>query len=155
MNRLPQRLALTVAALTLSSNALAYVADGYLNDWLNSAQLTGSSDVKSGVGIFANDNGNPSGLGGQAYDTEYLMADVDWTTNTLHVAVVTGMRPDYGGTDYPDGSAGWRPGDQRVFVSDIRKIGDELGWSPKTGVREGVGRLFEWIRDHRSLFDHI
>jgi CDP-paratose 2-epimerase len=49
----------------------------------------------------------------------------------------------------------WRPGDQRVYISDIRKIGDELGWSPKTGVREGVERLFEWIRDHQSLFDHI
>lgn len=51
--------------------------------------------------------------------------------------------------------ADWRPGDQRVYVSDIRKAERELGWRPKTSVREGVARLFEWIRDNQELFTHI
>jgi CDP-paratose 2-epimerase len=40
----------------------------------------------------------------------------------------------------------WRPGDQRVFVADIRKAARELGWQPKVGVEQGVGRLFSWVK---------
>ncbi|MBI4559345.1 MAG: GDP-mannose 4,6-dehydratase, partial [Candidatus Hydrogenedentes bacterium] len=46
----------------------------------------------------------------------------------------------------------WRPGDQRVYVSDVRKIAAELGWQPKTRVREGVIKLIEWVRANRTLF---
>jgi CDP-paratose 2-epimerase len=34
-----------------------------------------------------------------------------------------------------------RPGDQRVFVSDVRRAAADLGWHPRTGVREGVEQL--------------
>ena len=47
----------------------------------------------------------------------------------------------------PDVRAGaWRPGDQRYYVSDTSKMRRETGWSPKVGVREGVGRLYAWLR---------
>jgi CDP-paratose 2-epimerase len=46
----------------------------------------------------------------------------------------------------------WRPGDQRVFVADIRKAGRDLGWQPKVSVKDGVHRLVEWIKQNRSLF---
>jgi CDP-paratose 2-epimerase len=46
----------------------------------------------------------------------------------------------------------WRPGDQKVFVADIRKAEQELGWKPKMGVEEGVGRLFDWVRENKHLF---
>jgi CDP-paratose 2-epimerase len=46
----------------------------------------------------------------------------------------------------------WRPGDQKVFVADIRKAERELGWKPKVGVEAGVGKLFEWVRDNKDLF---
>ena len=46
----------------------------------------------------------------------------------------------------------WRPGDQKVFVADIRKAERELGWKPKVGVREGVGRLFEWVSENKDMF---
>jgi CDP-paratose 2-epimerase len=46
----------------------------------------------------------------------------------------------------------WRPGDQKIFVSDIRKAGRELGWSPKVGVQEGIVRLYDWVQANRSLF---
>ncbi len=49
----------------------------------------------------------------------------------------------------------WRPGDQQVYVSDIRKIRKELGWEPKVGVQEGVSRLFQWVQDHLALFDQL
>lgn len=46
----------------------------------------------------------------------------------------------------------WRPGDQRVFISDIRKAEHELNWQPKVGVEEGIRRLFEWVQANKSLF---
>jgi len=49
----------------------------------------------------------------------------------------------------------WRPGDQPVYISDIRKAERELGWRPRVSVREGVTHLFEWIRDNQHLFDHL
>jgi CDP-paratose 2-epimerase len=46
----------------------------------------------------------------------------------------------------------WRPGDQKVFVSDIHKAERILGWKPKVGVRAGVQRLFDWVSANRNLF---
>ena len=48
--------------------------------------------------------------------------------------------------------ADWRPGDQKVFVADIRKAGRELGWKPKVGVEAGVENLFKWVNDNKDLF---
>lgn len=47
----------------------------------------------------------------------------------------------------------WRPGDQRIFVADIRKAERELGWSPKVAKGEGVRRLYDWIAANRDLFE--
>jgi CDP-paratose 2-epimerase len=45
----------------------------------------------------------------------------------------------------------WRPGDQRYYVSDTRKFKAATGWAPKVNAREGVERLFHWLRDSRGL----
>ncbi len=50
------------------------------------------------------------------------------------------------------GRSTWRPGDQKIFVSDIRKAGRDLGWKPKVGVQEGITRLYDWVQANRSLF---
>ncbi|EYF03200.1 NAD-dependent epimerase/dehydratase [Chondromyces apiculatus DSM 436] len=41
--------------------------------------------------------------------------------------------------------SGWRPGDQRYYVSDVRAFGDAVGWAPQVGVREGLERLYRWV----------
>ena len=46
----------------------------------------------------------------------------------------------------------WRPGDQRIFVADIRKAEQELDWRPRTSKDEGVQRLYEWVVANKSLF---
>jgi CDP-paratose 2-epimerase len=46
----------------------------------------------------------------------------------------------------------WRPGDQRIFVSDIRKARRELGWRPRVGVKEGLRRLHGWVAANEDLF---
>ncbi len=56
------------------------------------------------------------------------------------------------GKPIPVAQGDWRPGDQKVFVADIRKAGRELGWAPKVGVEEGVKRLFDWVKANRSSF---
>ena len=35
------------------------------------------------------------------------------------------------GRKIPVARGDWRPGDQKVFVADIRKAGSELGWTPQ------------------------
>jgi nucleoside-diphosphate-sugar epimerase len=38
-------------------------------------------------------------------------------------------------------------------VADTTRAARELGWEPKTGVREGIGLLASWVIDNRDLFD--
>lgn len=47
----------------------------------------------------------------------------------------------------------WRPGDQKVYVSDIRLVKKELGWEPKIRVEEGIYKLYRWIQENKSLFE--
>jgi CDP-paratose 2-epimerase len=49
----------------------------------------------------------------------------------------------------------WRPSDQKVYVSDIRHVGAELGWSPSVTPQQGVDRLFDWVVAHEPLFRHL
>ncbi len=44
----------------------------------------------------------------------------------------------------------WRVGDQRYYTSDIERIHQMIGWSPRIGVREGVARLRDWLRASRK-----
>jgi CDP-paratose 2-epimerase len=46
----------------------------------------------------------------------------------------------------------WRPSDQKVYVSDIRRARERLGWAPGVTPREGVRRLIDWTRAHAALF---
>ena len=41
----------------------------------------------------------------------------------------------------------WRPGDQRYYVSDTSHFREATGWSPQVDWREGVKRLYEWLRE--------
>ncbi len=45
----------------------------------------------------------------------------------------------------------WRPGDQKVYVSDVRKAWRLLGWKPTVPPEEGLGRLWEWARANQGL----
>lgn len=48
--------------------------------------------------------------------------------------------------------ADWRPGDQKVYVSDITKVKKELNWQPLFGVEQGIKQLYEWVCANQELF---
>lgn len=73
--------------------------------------------------------------------------------NTLSVwAETQPLLEELAGRALPVQWAEWRPGDQRVYVSDIRKAAREFGWTPQVPPVEGLNRMWDWIYTHRSLF---
>ena len=46
----------------------------------------------------------------------------------------------------------WRPGDQKIYISDISKAKQILGWEPRINVKEGIARLYRWVTENRELF---
>jgi CDP-paratose 2-epimerase len=45
----------------------------------------------------------------------------------------------------------WRPGDQRIYISDISKAEEDFGWTPKVGCREGIERLHQWVDQNKHI----
>ena len=78
-------------------------------------------------------SGQAFNIGGGPRNTTSLLELVD------RIGELQGRRPKVGFDE-------WRPGDQRYFVSDTRKFEAATGWNARTGVDEGVGRLYEWLR---------
>jgi len=48
--------------------------------------------------------------------------------------------------------SGWRPSDQKVYISDISKLKAKLNWQPRVGVEEGVKRIIEWVKANKAIF---
>lgn len=46
----------------------------------------------------------------------------------------------------------WRPGDQPIFVCDIRKAKKDFGWQSKTSVNQGIEKLIIWVDQNKNLF---
>jgi CDP-paratose 2-epimerase len=56
------------------------------------------------------------------------------------------------GKEIPVSWSDWRPGDQPVYISDIRKANRVLGWQPKVSASVGIEKLFNWVKENRPLF---
>ncbi len=48
--------------------------------------------------------------------------------------------------------ADWRPSDQKVYITDTRKLENALGWKIKTPVMEGIKKLAQWIQENEKCF---
>jgi CDP-paratose 2-epimerase len=55
------------------------------------------------------------------------------------LAEITGVEPEVA-------AAPWRPGDQRIYVSDIRKATRAFAWAPRMRWTEGLDELVIWLR---------
>jgi CDP-paratose 2-epimerase len=74
--------------------------------------------------------------------------------NTLSIWTEFGpLLEEWLGEKIPVKLDAWRPGDQRVNISDVSKAKRELGWEPKTDVRAGIRQLHEWVVANQELFD--
>ena len=45
----------------------------------------------------------------------------------------------------------WRPGDQRYYVSDTRRVAEALGLRPWRPWRDGVARLVRWLAEEHGI----
>lgn len=46
----------------------------------------------------------------------------------------------------------WRPSDQKIYVSDIKKAKKLLGWKPRVEVEKGIDCLCKWVQENKELF---
>jgi CDP-paratose 2-epimerase len=80
-------------------------------------------------------SGQAFNIGGGPVNTISLLELLDI------IEKIHGRRPEMIG-------GAWRPGDQRYYVSDTSKMHAATNWSPKVNVKEGVRRLYEWLREN-------
>lgn len=46
----------------------------------------------------------------------------------------------------------WRPGDQKIFIADIRLAKKVFGWEPRISVTDGIENLQSWVSANKQLF---
>lgn len=46
----------------------------------------------------------------------------------------------------------WRPGDQKIYISNISKVEKILGWKPKIKPKTGIRMLSDWVDKNLELF---
>lgn len=75
--------------------------------------------------------------------------------NTMSLLELLVFLEKFLGKKIPLKFSDWRPGDQPVFVCDISKAKKVFGWEPKTGPEAGVKLLYEWVKEHKQLFEDL
>ena len=40
----------------------------------------------------------------------------------------------------------WRESDQKVFVANIEKAKQIIGWEPKVSADEGISKMLDWLQ---------
>ncbi|MCB1009307.1 MAG: GDP-mannose 4,6-dehydratase [Acidobacteria bacterium] len=56
------------------------------------------------------------------------------------------------GREIPVTFGDWRPGDQKVYISNVAHAKECFGWEPTISKREGVEKLLDWVRANPTLF---
>jgi CDP-paratose 2-epimerase len=46
----------------------------------------------------------------------------------------------------------WRPAEQKIYISDIRKAVHDFRWEPSITPQIGISKLFKWVSDNKSFF---
>lgn len=73
--------------------------------------------------------------------------------NTLSIWAEFGpLLAQLAGEEVPITYGEWRPGDQPVFVADIRQAEAKLGWQPTISPQKGIADLYEWVTTNSNLF---
>lgn len=92
---------------------------------------------------------NPTRVSGRIYNIGGGMHQAFSILNTVNkIETLLGRK-----IPYSFGS--WRLGDQRVYISHIDKIKQDLGWEPKISFDKGLNTLIQWARSEEKLLKRI
>jgi CDP-paratose 2-epimerase len=72
--------------------------------------------------------------------------------NTLSLLELLEVLREYSGREVAHSFEVWRPGDQPVYVSDIRRAEELISWRPRIKVEDGLERLYRWVMANRVSF---
>lgn len=72
--------------------------------------------------------------------------------NTLSLLELLDILEDYTKRKIKKTFCPWRPGDQKIYVSDIQKVSSALSWKPQISPEEGVKKLISWVSDNLEIF---
>ena len=48
----------------------------------------------------------------------------------------------------------WRPGDQKIYISNISKVSKELNWKPEVEISKGLDRVIEWVKLNQKIIQN-
>jgi CDP-paratose 2-epimerase len=77
-------------------------------------------------------------IGGGNENTRSLLEFIE------DIRVLTGKKPELTFKD-------WRASDQKVYISDTRKVKKALGWTPLISVRYGTEKLIKWVEENKEI----
>lgn len=127
-----------IAALAVKGKQVTFFGDGkqvrdalYVDDLINAFLMATKSPKQISGEVF--------NIGGGVDNTFSLGEYINYLQDKLKKKVSVIKKS-------------WRPGDQKVFISDNTKLNNTLGWKPKISVDDGSGRLLEWIEANINLF---
>ena len=92
------------------------------------------------------------------------MQDFPWGTplnvgggknNTLSLVELFSLMKDMGLPAPTCSSSTWRKGDQRIFIANNTKTESITGWKPKTSLKIGLQRLWNWINENKALISAV
>ncbi len=75
--------------------------------------------------------------------------------NILSLLDLVALLEKISGTKMNCSFGDWRPGDQRVYISDVRRAQSEIGWSPTTSPSAGIGKMRDWMIENKELIRGI
>lgn len=118
MNTLIKPLALAILVTGIQTVS-AQTIDGDISDWVANAHFSQTAadwTAKAGVkaSVVEDWNGTGSSFGGQPYDAEAMY--LDWDSNNLYVAIVTGTPPN---------NAQYGPGDLAIHFGAVNGPADK------------------------------
>lgn len=70
--------------------------------------------------------------------------------STLSLLELIQMLEEISGRELQHSFDDWRPGDQKVFVSDVRRAERDLNWRPRTAPRDGIEGMRAWMVAHQD-----
>ncbi len=103
----------------------------YIDDLISAFELV-VSNIKTTNGMIYN-------IGGGKDNTISLLELIDEITTTFKIKVKLKFKE-------------WRAGDQKVYISNIKKAYKDFNWKPKINKNQGIQLLFDYLSRNIKIF---